>query len=253
MTNVWTIGPIVWIGLAAVVVAGILFARSVRRARRSGDPSPVISITLVIGAVWAAVSVIGSLIAVLNTLLSPTVTMTVPVAGFWPELPAGVVFGGTTATRLSGGFTDATLVIADLSTGARMLWATSQGLAILVPGAIAALIAAACFQLLAGRVFAPVLARLAMITAIVVAIGGSAAQVLGDVAGGMASSELFAYTTGGWPEIAGVEDPLRAWLPRAAAMVNVPFWPLAAGLGFAALATIFRYGSRLQRDTDGLV
>lgn len=166
MTNVWTIGPIVWIGLAAVVVAGILFARSVRRARRSGDPSPVINITLVIGAVWAAVSVIGSVIAVLNTLLSPTVTMTVPVAGFWPELPAGVVFGGTTATRLSGGFTDA---------------------------------------------------------------------------------------TGGWPEIAGVEDPLRAWLPRAAAMVNVPFWPLAAGLAFAALATIFRYGSRLQRDTDGLV
>ena len=49
----------------------------------------------------------------------------------------------------------------------------------------------------------------------------------------------------------GVERVTR--LPRAAAMVNVPFWPLAAGLAFAALATIFRYGSRLQRDTDGLV
>jgi len=208
---------------------------------------------LSVAALWAGAAVIGSIFTVANTLLAPQITMDVPVASFWPELPPSVTFEGTTATRTGGGFTTAALTITDVSVGARVLWAISQGLSTLVPGMIAALIALACFQLLAGRAFAPVVARMAMITAIVVAAGGSASQVLSDIAGSLASAELFSYTSGGWTEIPDIADPLRAWLPQATFGVTLPFWPFAAGFAFAALAAVFRYGSRLQHDTDGLV
>ena len=35
--------------------------------------------------------------------------------------------------------------------------------------------------------------------------------------------------------------------------IELPFWPIAAGLGFAALAAIFRYGAKLQHDQEGLI
>jgi len=44
-----------------------------------------------------------------------------------------------------------------------------------------------------------------------------------------------------------------AWLPQPGFGIEFPLWPIAAGLAFTALAAIFRYGSRLQRDTEGLV
>jgi len=34
---------------------------------------------------------------------------------------------------------------------------------------------------------------------------------------------------------------------------GVPFWPIGAGLGFAAPAAVLKYGAVLQRDTEGLV
>ncbi len=37
------------------------------------------------------------------------------------------------------------------------------------------------------------------------------------------------------------------------ALFVLPFWPIAAGLAFAALAANLRHGSTLQRDTGGLV
>jgi len=213
----------------------------------------MISLTLFLAAACAGISVLAVIITTLSTLLSPAVWMTVPVREFWPELPAGVVVEGTSATRSYGGFTSAELSVEGLSTAARVMWAISQALGILVPATIAALIAIACFQVLAGRTFAPVVARMAMITAVVVAAGASAGQVLGDIAGSMASAQLFDYTSARWEDIPGMEDPLAAWIPHSTLAIAFPFWPIAAGLAFAALATILRYGSRLQRDTEGLV
>lgn len=253
MASLWAIGPIVWIGLAVLLVVVALYIRAARRARRSGDASPVISITLTVSAAWAGVSVLAGLIAVPMTLIATQVTLDVPVREFWPQLPAGMVVEGATATRAWGGFTTAPLAVENLGTTARILLASSQALGILVPATIAALIAVACFQLLAGRAFAPVVARMAAITAVVVAVGASVGDMLGDIAGSLASAQLFDYTSARWEDIPGVEDPLTAWLPQSTLSITFPFWPIAAGLAFAALAAIFRYGSRLQRDTEGLV
>lgn len=237
--------------LLAVVI--VVFVRAARRAHVSADPSPVVSVTLSLSALWAAIAVVCAVIAVVATMTQSEVQITVPVREFWPQLPPGTEILGTSATRAGGGFTSASLFVDGLTLGARVCWAIAQALAWLIPAAIAGLIAVACFQLLAGRAFAPVVARIATVTAVVVTVGGISAQVLGDIAGSMAADQLLRWTGAEYPDVAGVEDVLGAWLPQPGFMLTFPFWPIAAGLAFAALAAIFRYGSQLQRDTEGLV
>ncbi len=246
----WIASIVVVLALALVIGA---FGLAKRRAKDAGDPTPVVKLTLVVAALWAVLSVIVAAVVILTTALADDVHITVPVQQFWPQLPEGTEVDGMTATRVGGGFTSADLIASGLSAGARACWAIGQGLATVVPGVIAAMITVTCFQLLAGRTFAPVVARMAMITAVVVAGGGIAAQMLSDIGGSMAATELLAWTSAGYEEVAGIEDALDAWWPQPAFELSLPFWPLAAGLAFAALAAVFRYGSRLQHDTEGLV
>jgi hypothetical protein len=237
--------------LIVAVIAG--FAASSRRASAIGDPSPVVKTALVLAAVWAGISAIGAVVALLVPLLSPSFTVAVPTEEFWPALPAGVEIEGLQASVESGGFTSATLQLSGVGTLARTLLAVGAALSWLVPGTEAALLAVACFQLLAGRAFAPSVARMTMLTAVVVAAGGMAAQVIGDIGTSIAASEALASVGASWSEIPGIEDPVAAWWPAPALRIEIPFWPIGAGLGLAALAAVFRYGSVLQRDTEGLV
>lgn len=242
-------GPLVLL-LAGVIV---VFALASIKARRTGEDSPVIRVTLVVAALWAGFSVLGATVALILSLAGPEVPISFPVQEFWPQLPDGTTMDGPTATLVSGGFTSVEGMVADLSIGARICWGISQALSWLIPGAIAALLAIACFQLRAGRAFAPVVARMAMITAVVVMVGGVAAQVVGDVAGSMAAAEVLQWSGGSYEEVAGIEDVIAAWWPKPGFGVTFPFWPIAAGLGFAALSVILRHGAQLERDTAGLV
>lgn len=238
--------------LIALVVVAIVVWRK-KRAAAPDDPTPVVSWTLGLAAFYAGLCVIGAVVGVVSTLMSPAVTMSVPVQEYWPlPLPGLTVTGGPTAQVLDGGFTTAELALENLSPTTRMLWASGQLLTGLVPAAIAGLIALACFELLRGAAFAPVVARAAMITAVVVLVGGLGAQVLCDVAGSMASSEALRITAAdytGYPD----DFDITAFLPQPALTVSVEFWPIGAALGFAALAAVFRFGTRLQRETDLLV
>ncbi len=248
------------LGLAATAVAligviALVFWIGLSRGR-PGTPDGggrVISLTMWVAAAWAAVSGISALVVAGLALWSPEVSITIPVQSFWPQLPPGVELDGITATRTSGGFTTADVTLGGLSFAVRLAWAISQAVALLVPATIAALIAGACMQLRAGRPFAPAIARMASITAVVVALGGIVAQVVGDLAGIGAAEQLLRWTGAEYPDVPGVDDVLGAWLPQPGFMLTFPFWPIAAGLAFAALAAILRYGSRLQRDTEGLV
>ncbi|OWP21340.1 hypothetical protein CBF90_12850 [Microbacterium sp. AISO3] len=252
MLVLWNIGPILVIAVV-IVVAATVFGVAAARARRRGEPSPVVSVALTLSALWAAFGLLGAAISVVQNLSADAPRMSVPVATFWPELLPGVTIDtGPTAEVVGGGFTVAEVDAAGISPLARGLWTAGQALWSLIPAAIAALIAVACFQLLAGRAFTRIIVRMTMATAVIVAAGGTAAQVLSDIAGSMASHELFARGSAGWTEIPGIDDPL-AWWPEATLNITLPFWPIAAGLGLAALAAVFRYGSRLQRDTEGLV
>lgn len=248
-----------WFVIAGVVVVALLvamivvFARQAGRARRSGDPSPVVKAALSIAAAWAALGLLGTMITLISNLTASAPVMTVPVAPYWPGLLPGVeIDSGPNATVARGGFTSADVAVEGVSGTARALWAAGQALWGLIPTMIAAAIAVACFQLLAGRAFSRTVERVTLATAVIVAVGGFAASVLTDISGNLASAELFTVTGAAWEEIAGIDDPLR-WWPDPTWTLELALWPLGAGLGLAALAAIFRYGSRLQRDTEGLV
>ncbi|MGB4778376.1 hypothetical protein [Microbacterium sp.] len=242
------IGVVVLVGVAILA-----FGAAAVKARRTDNPSPVVSLTLSVSAFVAGVYVLGAIITGLSTALASGVTITVPVQTFWPELPAGMYLEGTSATLAGGGFASAELYIEGLSPLTRTLWTASRVLTLLVPAAIAALIAYACWLLLGGRPFAAALAKVTFATALVVLIGGTAMQLLGDIAGGAAAQEVLAWTSGGYAEVAGITDPAAAWWPRPGHDVQLPLWPIGAALGLAALAALFRYGAGLQRETEGLV
>lgn len=241
------------VALPIALLAWLLIS-AVRKSRRTGSGAPVVRLAYVVAAIWAIGCAIGAIIAVISALMSPELSITVPVREFWPELPSGITTDGPTATLMSGGFTELNGQVEGLDVPTRILWAISQVLWALVPGSIAALIAIACSHLLKGRAFTEVLARLAMTTAVIVAVGGFAAQILGDIAGSLAATQLLEISSASWTgDFPGVEDPLEAWMPMQGFNLTLAFWPLAAGLGLAALAAMFRFGDRLQRDADGLV
>lgn len=234
-------GLIGWHALILLVLIGVPIAAAVlifRRARRSGekgDAAPVVNVTLVVAAFYGGLCLIGGIVGFVSTLVTPAVTLEVPVSEYWPfETTA---FDNLPATVLAGGFTSAELTIEGLATPARLLWAFGQLLGLLVPAAVSGLIALVCFQLLRGAAFAPVVARAAMITAVVVLVGGLGSQVLSSIGGSIAGTQAFSF---GSTAVAGFS-------------IGLDFWPIGAGLAFAALAAVFRYGSQLQRDTDGLV
>lgn len=231
-----------------IVVVVVAFLR-----RRSADerPTPVVSFTLWLAAVWAGIAVLGGVLALLGALLSPAVTLTVPVQSYWPQLP-GVTIEPGEATVVGGGFSTAELTVEGLSSTARILWGIGSMLGAFVPGAIAALIALICFQLLRGAAFAPAVARGAMVTAVIVAAGGLATQVLCGIAGSMASREALTISGSSYE---GYPEEFSVWeaLPQSTFSMQIEFWPIAAGLAFAALAAVFAYGSKLQRETAGLV
>lgn len=248
----WLINVALPVALA-IALAVFFFVRAARRARRTGDPSPVVSVTLSVSAFFAVLSLVAAASAACSAL-GTGVEVTVPTWDFWPTVPEGIEVGGMIAQREMGGFTQADLFLSDLSIGVCAYLAVGRALGWLVPGAIAALLAVACFQLLAGRAFAPVIARMTMVTAIIVAVGGVAAGVLTDVGSSLAGQEALQWTTGSIDrETMDAAEVIAVSWPRPRWHVEVPVWPIGAGLGLAALAAVFRYGSALQRDAEGLV
>lgn len=244
-----------WIGVFGLIILGAVgwVVVASKRARSRNDGSPVVSAALTLSTVWTVLSLIGVTLGVITHLTVNPLPMTVPVSSFWTgALPGIEITGGPTATVDGGGFTSAEIHVSGVSVAARITWTISQALWGLVPAAIAATLAVACFQLLAGRAFATTVHRVILIAAIVVAVGGVAASLLGEIAGNLASTELFAVNSAQWHDIPGIDDALE-WWPDPRWSLTFPLWPVAAGLGLAALAAIFRYGSSLERDTEGLV
>ncbi|WP_060914950.1 hypothetical protein [Microbacterium oleivorans] len=243
--------------LVVILIVGTIlaFALATAKKQRAGqDPTTLVRVTRVVAVVWAVVAVIGAAVALLTGLLAPGVAITMPIREFWPQLPDTVTLDVDTARRVSGGFTEVTLTVEGLDATTRVLWAVSQAITWVVPGFVALFVAVTCSRLLSGAAFTPVVAKMAVTTGAVIALGGVAAQVMGDIAGSIASMQLFGAKGGGWEgDFPGIDNVFDAWLPSATLQISFPFWPIAIGLAFAVLAAVLRYGSRLQRDTEGLV
>ncbi|QAY60026.1 hypothetical protein ET475_08500 [Microbacterium protaetiae] len=248
----WVHLLILLLAVAVIVLVLVLAVRSWRRHAIDG----VIGVTLTGSALYGAIALIIAIGTVIDVLTSQDVTISVPVNEYWPQLPPGAeITPGPSATRVGGGFTTADLQVEGLSAGARVLWASGLAAGLLAQVAIAALIAVACFQLLRGAAFAQIVANLATVTAVVVLVGGIAAAVLCDIAGSMAAQQVLSVTSAQWSNVPSAWadwDPTML-LPKPGLRIEFPFWPVGAGLGFAALAAVLKYGTRLQRDTEGLV
>lgn len=242
--------------LVVLLIVGmiVVFALGTSRRRGGGDPTSLVRVTRIVAVAWAVVAVIGAAAALLTALLAPGVAITMPIREFWPQLPDTVTLDVDTARRVSGGFTEVTLTLEGLDPTARVLWAVSQAIAWAVPGFVAVFVAVTCSRLLSGAAFAPVVAKMATTTGAVIAAGGIAAQVMGDIAGSIASRQFFGARSGSWADdFPGIDNAFDAWFPFPNVFITFPFWPIAVGLAFAVLAAVLRYGSRLQHDVKGLV
>lgn len=248
---------IVGAALVVLLIVGtiVAFALGTAKKQQAGqDPTTLIRVTRVVAVAWAIVAAVGAVIALLTALLAPGVAITMPIREFWPQLPDTVQLDADTVRRVSGGFTEVTLTVEGLDATARVLWALSQAITWVIPGFVALFVAVTCSRLLSGATFTPVVATMAVTTGSVIALGGVAAQVMGDIAGSMASTQLFGAKGGGWEgDFPGIDNVFDAWVPSSTLLISFPFWPIAVGLAFAVLAAILRYGSRLQNDVRGLV
>lgn len=237
-------GSLLMIGgvlVVLAVVAGIVLWA----ARRRGSQTALIDAALTISAWWAGIGLVGIVISVIQTLTAQEVFVTdVPVSTTWPaELSCGDVGADVDGPHLDcATLPTADLWIAGLTAAPRILLGVGQlfgGLLVILP---AAAIAVICLQLLRGAPFARIAERALIVTAVVVLVAGIGVDIAFGIARGLAASEVL-------PPVG--HGPVTA--SGALFSLSVQLWPIGAALGIAALAAVFRYGSRLQRDTEGLV
>ncbi|WP_308492676.1 hypothetical protein [Microbacterium terrisoli] len=218
------------------LVGVILLIMAVFRARRTAEATPIVRIALVISAAWSGIALLWGIVrTVLWFQRDVGVPFGVRTLAFWAAPPDPDMF------NLSGGFTTAELTAINLlSTPTRGILAAGDLIGTLVTVALAGLIALACFRFMQGRPFAPELARLSFVAAIVVLVGGVATQLLAQAGGMRALSELVAAGLG----------------PRsvqATGIWAIDWWPVWLAIGLGAFSALMRYGMHLQRDTEGLV
>lgn len=252
-------------GALAALAAFLIPLRARRTAATGAHPVPAIVPIVQVGSIVVAVLAgAGSLFAAGIALFSPEVSTRVPFRPFWPQtLPTVRIEHGPPATVVDGMIDQGSAVIEGLSTGTRILLASE----ILAQGAVAAVVpitlAIICAQLRRRQPFAPSVARWGRITAITVAIGGIAQQVLADVAGYRVAEEALRVT--GW----SVEDPFfreetggldGTGLPIPEFAFDVQFAPIGLALAIWAITELIAAGARMQAenarlraDTDGLV
>ena len=227
--------------LALAAIIGVV----VWLARRRGSTTVALDVALVVAAAWTAIGLLGTIFTLAQTVGAGSIYVTgLPVSMSWPTAlpcfaPEATLPSGTYIECAS--MSEANAWIAGLPIAPRIVIAAGQlasaALAIL-PGALVAVV---CFQTLRGRPFASVVTRALFVSAGVVIVAGLASDVLSGVGRGLAAQAVLPT---------GVDAPLISGAPF---QISVQLWPIGAALALAALAMIFRYGARLQRDTEGLV
>lgn len=152
-----------------------------------------------------------------------------------PGIPMGAT-DGEGPRIVFGAFPTADLLAEGLSGGTRALLGVGEGFAALVAIVVSAALTSLFVSLARGRAFARGLYALALVAGAALAIGSLLAQGIAGFGRMNAAVEL---------------NPIADDL----FVVGFAFDPTPVLVGFAimALAFVFRAGSRLQRDTEGLV
>lgn len=230
--------------LALVVLAGavVLVVRSVRRSRSIDSPLSL--------AETVAVSIVGSggLIGIplsLYSLVASAVHLTnaavvrvtgIPFSsGEYPPILAG------SDAPVDAGYESVWIEVANLPSGARWLLWGEQALPTFTGLAIAVAVAWLALALLRGRPFTRAFPWVLAAVAIVVMVAGVASQLVGAIA----RAETVAFL--GDPRVFTDEGGFAAF------SLSLDLGPIGWGLGIALVAAAFSIGTRLQRETRGLV
>ncbi|MEO8528987.1 MAG: hypothetical protein ABI435_07905 [Pseudolysinimonas sp.] len=135
-----------------------------------------------------------------------------------------------------GGYSSAHLLVRGLTTGTRALLASGELISIVVAVVVSAAIAVLLLFLARGRAFARPLVAVAQISGATLAVGSLLGQGLTGLGMMSAADEL---------------NPLHHDLFTVGFVFDPA--PIFIGLVIMGLAFVFRSGSRLQRETEGLV
>ena len=188
-----------------------------------------------IALVYAVVALAGGVIAVVESLSSATLELTLPATASLPASVLGNPDAVGQARVVGGQFTQGSASIADLGLAPRALHAAGSGILALTAVTVALALAYFCWKLHKRQPFMAATTR---------AVTIAAAALL---AGGFTGQALLGFST--WTAIdqLGLDQDL---LPLS---IQINLLPVAAGIALAIVATAFQLGERMQRDTEGLV
>jgi len=228
------------VGGFLVAVAGI--AALIVWIGRRRSPTLVIDWTLALSAVVTLLALVAIPVAVVRTLTAPELAIELPIRLDTADLPCTESAASRSPELICAYATSAHATIAGLSVGTRLVIALGLVLAGIMMALPAAAVAVLCFESLRGRPFHRTIVRTFLVSAVIVLVAGIGGDLTTAIGQGMAAGEVLP------PD---AEE--RHALVSGGYQLTVPLWPIGATLALAALAAVFRYGARLQRDTDLLV
>lgn len=238
-----------WVLAIVVVTAGVATALTIWSIRRAttGPATPgialgrgekaVVSLIGAGGLVAVPLSVIGLITSAVAIATPPAVRVSgIPLAG--GEYPPFLV---ASDAPVDAGYESAWVEVANLPGGVRALLWTADALPLLAGLVIGVGVAWLAIALLRGAPFARALPIVLGIVAIAVIAAGLGRQVLEAIARG----ETVAFL--------GAPQDITGPGGFAAFSLGLDLGPLGWGLGIALLAAAFSIGTRMQRDSAGLV
>lgn len=234
----WTVLVLVIVAVVAAAIALVWAFR--RRLPATNRRAPFVSATLTIATAWAGLAILFAIIALILPFQSNAHAV-MPVAVNWPlpytEPPTNV----DTSTMVSMSLDRVNVGGAGLPFAAKMLWGVGAALGSLAHAAVAGLIALVCFHLLSGNTFVHRITRAAVWTAVIVVVAGFGAQMFQGAGGQMAFAAVLVDLPAEYTD-----------LPYSVGG-TLDYAPIGLALVILSFATLFQYGTRLQRDTEGLV
>jgi hypothetical protein len=232
---------LLWItGFLGVLAAGAALA--VWLAKRRGSTTIVLDATRAIAQVWLVMAVAAAGFSVWRWTADPEASILgLPMTLSWPD-PLPYEPTGAGPELVSGAVTRADVWVHGLSSGTRAVLATGDLLAIVIGVTPAVVLLVITRQALSGAPFTRTASRWLFIAAGVVLVAGISADLVSEIGKTLAAGEVLPGIESG----AGVTT-------QGFFSLTVPLWPIGAALALAALGVVFRHGTVLQRDTEGLV
>ncbi|WP_213816729.1 hypothetical protein [Glaciihabitans sp. dw_435] len=210
--------------------------------------------TRVVAAIWVATVLVVTTAALIQTLTSDSVQLTMPVAEFWPALYPSLHVQGTSAVVTGGGFTSATVSVAGLDVAARLWLAAGTLLVALTQLVIAIMVLRFCTRLLSDDPAPAHFRRALRIAAFTILIGGLCWQVCFGISGTLASQQVLGRS--GWDMtdtvVSGSDLEIRG-LANPAVHLQVDFWPILVALALLAASSAFQVGAKMQSDREQLL